>query len=135
MTSIAQYISDGFLILGSLLVLISSLGMLRFPDLFTRIHASSVATTFGAICVVIGLILYNGTDAVIFKLALMLLFLLFTGPTSTHALARAALEAGLKPSAHVRKESSNEEPSPSNPKSSPHSGNVRKNREEDPSNF
>ncbi|WP_019530059.1 monovalent cation/H(+) antiporter subunit G [Dasania marina] len=97
MTSIALYLSGGFLILGSVLVLISAIGMLRFPDLFTRIHASSVATTFGAICIIVGLIFYNGSDAVFFKLALILLFLLFTGPTSIYALARAAIEAGIKP--------------------------------------
>ena len=61
------------------------------PDVFTRMHAAGVADTMGAGLILIGLILQSGFHVGAFKLLLLFVFLMFTGPTSTHALAEAAL--------------------------------------------
>jgi len=76
---------------GGMFVLVGGVGVVRMPDIFTRLHAASVADTMGAGLILLGLILQSGFDLGTFKLLLLLVFLLFTGPTATHALAEAAL--------------------------------------------
>ena len=78
-------------------MIIGSLGMVRMPDVFTRLHAASVSDTFGVSLILIGLILVGGLSLVSVKLAFLLAFLFLTGPVATHAVARAALDAGVKP--------------------------------------
>ncbi len=85
------------LLFGGLFVLIGGVGILRLPDFFTRLHAAGLNDTLGAAFVLIGLMILAGFTLVSAKLALILFFLLFTSPTSTHALARAAVLGGLKP--------------------------------------
>ena len=85
------------LISGSLCLLISAIGLIRMPDLFTRMHAAGVGDTLGAILVLAGLMLQAGLSITLIKLVLIVFFLLFTGPTACHALARAALAGGEKP--------------------------------------
>jgi len=85
------------LMLGGFLIFTGGIGMLRFPDLYTRMHASSVTDTGGAGLVLFGLMLQAGFTLVSVKLVLILWFLLFTGPVASHALARAALHGKLEP--------------------------------------
>ena len=82
---------------GGLLFLIGAIGFLRMPDVFTRMHAASVAETAGAGLMLIGMMVMAGLSLVTAKLALLLAFLWFSGPVATHAIARAALQAGVKP--------------------------------------
>ena len=77
--------------------IIGGLGVLRFPDFYTRLHAAGVTDTLCALLIVGGLALQSGLSLLTVKLALILLFLLFTAPTASHALARAALADGLDP--------------------------------------
>ena len=86
-----------FLVSGGIFILIGSIGLLRFPDLFTRLHAASVTETMGVGLTLIGLILQAGLSLISIKLMLILLFLFFTGPTAVHALAKAAMHGGVKP--------------------------------------
>ena len=67
------------------------------PDLFTRLHPAGVADTVGAGFILLGFMLQGGLSLVTLKLVLILVFLFFTTPTASHALARAALLDGLKP--------------------------------------
>ncbi|MEW6690701.1 MAG: monovalent cation/H(+) antiporter subunit G, partial [Pseudomonadota bacterium] len=76
---------------GGLFCLIGAVGLLRMPDLFTRMHAASVTDTLGAGLILLGLILQAGLTLVSFKLLAIGLLLFFTTPTATHALAKAAL--------------------------------------------
>jgi multicomponent Na+:H+ antiporter subunit G len=69
------------------------------PNLYTRMHAASVTDTMGAILVLGGVMVQAGLSLATIKLAAILLFLLITGPTSSYALAHAALLAGIKPGA------------------------------------
>ncbi|MCX5512176.1 cation:proton antiporter [Kaistia algarum] len=95
-----------FLVAGGTFFLIGAIGVHRMPDLFTRIHAASLADTAGVGLVLIGLMVYGGLTLVTVKLVFLLLFLMFMGPVATHALAAAALQAGLKPGAEKRHASS-----------------------------
>ena len=84
------------MLLGSVFMVIGALGVVRMPDVFTRLHAASVSDTFGVGLILIGLILVGGLTLVSVKLAFLLAFLFLTGPVATHAVARAALDAGVK---------------------------------------
>ncbi|MDJ0873113.1 MAG: monovalent cation/H(+) antiporter subunit G [Gammaproteobacteria bacterium] len=79
------------LIGGGMFVLVGGVGVVRMPDVFTRLHAVGVADTMGAGLILLALILQSGFHVGAFKLFLLLIFLMLTGPTSTHALAEAAL--------------------------------------------
>ena len=85
------------LVAGSVLSIAGGVGLLRFPDFYTRIHAGGVTDTGGAGLVIAGLLVQSDSLLVALKLVIILFFLLLTSPTSTHALARAALTAGVKP--------------------------------------
>ena len=82
---------------GALLSVIGGIGMLRMPDFYTRMHAASITDTAGMILMLAGLMLQAGLTLVTAKLVFVMLFLLITSPTATHALARAALEDGIEP--------------------------------------
>ena len=85
------------LLAGAAFLLIGAIGVLRFPDFYTRLHAVSVCDTLGAGLVLAGLMLQGGLSLVTVKLLLMFFFMMFTGPTAVHALAQAALLGKLKP--------------------------------------
>ncbi len=82
---------------GICFVMIGGIGLIRMPDLFTRIHPAGVADTVGAGLMLLGFMLQAGLSLETLKLVLILTFLAFTAPTAAHALARAALLDGLKP--------------------------------------
>ncbi len=97
MAMIVDIVSWIALTLGGVFVLIGGIGALRMPDLYTRMHAASVTESLGAILVVAGLSLQAGFTLATIKLIAILLFLLMTSPTSSYALASAALLAGTRP--------------------------------------
>lgn len=85
------------LLAGTALSIIGGIGLLRLPDFYTRMHAASVTDTGGMTLILGGLVLQAGPTLVAVKLLLIVLMLVFTSPTATHALARAALHDGLEP--------------------------------------
>ena len=85
------------LVSGGLLGIIGGVGIHRFPDFFTRLHAAGITDTLCAALILVGLGLQSGFSLVSFKLALIFIFLWFTSPTASHALANAALHGGLRP--------------------------------------
>ncbi len=89
--------SDVLIAVGSLVIVIGALGLLRMPDVFTRMHAAGMIDTTGAGFVFAGLILKAGFGLVAFKLVVLMGLLFFTSPVATHALARAALYGGVSP--------------------------------------
>lgn len=97
---LVQIVAGVFLIAGSVFYVIGALGLYRMPDVFARMHATSVSDTVGAGLMLVGMMIYAGFSLVTLKLAAILLLILYTGPVATHALARAALHAGLKPQLH-----------------------------------
>ncbi len=82
---------------GSFFVITGGVGILRLPDFFTRLHAVSMSDTLGIGLIVLGLVLQAGFTQTSAKLIMIFLFMLFTGPAATHALAKAALHGKLKP--------------------------------------
>lgn len=88
---ILMYVISGFfLLIGSFLCLTGGLGILRFPDFYTRMHAVGVTDTLATAMILIGLILYNPDFMVDVKLMIILLMTIFISPTASHALANAA---------------------------------------------
>jgi multicomponent Na+:H+ antiporter subunit G len=82
---------------GGFFVLAGGIGVYRLPDFYTRLHGAGVTDTLGAGLILLGLAFQAGLSLVAVKLGLILALMLFTGPTATHVLAKAALHGGLKP--------------------------------------
>lgn len=84
-------------LLGAVLALIGAIGVLRFPDFYSRLHAASIIDTGAATVAIVGMLLLAPDWLVAFKLVAVWLFLFLTGPTAGHALANAAHVAGVEP--------------------------------------
>ena len=104
MAALIDTLSWVLLTLGGLSVLIGGIGALRMPDLYTRMHAASVTDSMGAILVLLGIMLQAGWSLATIKLIAILIFLLLTSPTSSYALASAALLAGTRPFAETQQD-------------------------------
>lgn len=85
------------ILVGVFFVLAGTIGVLRLPDFFTRIHAAGMTDTLGAELIIVGLMLQSGFTQMSLKLFLVAILLLITSPTATHAVANAAYHAGLEP--------------------------------------
>jgi multicomponent Na+:H+ antiporter subunit G len=96
-SAVLDIVSWVALLAGGFLIITGGIGLVRFPDLYTRMHAASVTDTGGAGLVLFGLMLQAGLTLVTVKLVLILWFLLFTGPVASHVLAKAALHGELEP--------------------------------------
>ena len=97
MSVIADLSSWFLLIVGCALGISGAVGMFRFKDFYQRVHASSITDSLCVFCIALGLIFQAGFSLVAVKLLIILFFLWFTGPIASHALTRAAYQAGLKP--------------------------------------
>ncbi len=93
----AETIAYALVFAGAGFCLVGAIGVLRFPDVFARMHSSGITDTLGALLVVSGLIVLAGWSLAAVKLVFILAFLGMTSPTSTHALAKAALHGGEQP--------------------------------------
>ena len=94
---VLDLISAGLIAAGSIFVLIGGFGLIRLPDFYTRLHAAGITDTLGAELILLGLMFQAGLSLVTVKLILISLFIFFTSPTATHAVANAARVMGLKP--------------------------------------
>jgi len=86
-----------FLLIGSFMCVSGGVGILRFPDFYTRIHAVGVADTLGTTMILIGLMLQNPDGLVVLKLIMILFLTLFISPAASHTLAQAAMLNDLMP--------------------------------------
>lgn len=84
-------------IIGGSGVVIGALGIVRFPDFYTRLHAAGVTDTAGAELIILGMALQATSWLVVAKLAFIAVFLGLTSPVATHAIAHAAWMVGFKP--------------------------------------
>lgn len=87
---VLDIVTGVLLAIGSLLVLSGGIGLLRLPDFYTRIHAAGLTDSAGATFILFGLLLQVPDWGVAVRLGLIVIFLLLTGPTATHVLAKAA---------------------------------------------
>ncbi len=84
-------------VVGSLAIVTGAIGLVRFPDIYTRVHAAGVTDTAGAELILFALMLQAPNWLVVAKLAFVGFFLFLTGPVATHAIAHAAWVGGEKP--------------------------------------
>lgn len=96
-TEIRPFIGSAFCMLGGGLAIIGAVGMLRFPDFYSRLHAASITDTGAVLLILTGMALLSPDWLVLVKLLAIAIFLFLTGPTSSHAIANAAHTAGLQP--------------------------------------
>lgn len=94
---ITDSLSWVFLLSGGLVGIVGAIGIHRFPDFYSRQHATGITDTLCAMLILLGLALQAGLTLATFKLAFIFLFLLFSSPTASHALANSAMHGGLKP--------------------------------------
>jgi multicomponent Na+:H+ antiporter subunit G len=82
---------------GTFFLTVSTVGLLRLPDFYTRTHAVGKSETLGSILILSGLAVFNGWELTTAKILFIIFFVLIANPTATHAVARAALRTGLQP--------------------------------------
>lgn len=90
-------LSAALVVAGLFFFFLGAVGILRFPDFFTRLHPAGKVDTLGASLVITGLLVHEGFTLLAAKVALVEVFVLLSSPTAAHALGRAALKAGLRP--------------------------------------
>lgn len=94
---VVDAVSWALLVAGGFFSIVGTLGLLRLPDFFTRMHGASVTDTLGAGLILLGLVLQAGFTLVAVKLAFLAIFIFFASPAATHALVKAALARGVQP--------------------------------------
>ena len=92
-----EIISITSLVIGVFFILTGSIGLIRLPDVFSRIHAVGMIDTAGIGFIIFGLLVYSGFTIVSIKLLILGFVLIFTSPISGHAVAISAKKTGLKP--------------------------------------
>jgi len=85
------------LIAGSFFVITGGIGLLRLPDVYSRMHAAGMTDTLGVGLFIAGMAVQAGFTLVTVKLLIILVFILFTSPTATYALANAVWSGGVTP--------------------------------------
>lgn len=93
----SDLIAAGLVALGCLFFLAGTLGMLRFPDVYTRLHALTKADNLGLGLVVAGLAVHHGMSLAALKLLLIWLLVLTASGVGSHLIARAARASGIEP--------------------------------------
>lgn len=94
------------LYISGILALLGGIGMLRFPDFYTRIHAATMITVGGVCLALFSLLLSSFMADYLFsiKIFLIIVFIVLTSPTSTHIIAKRAYDMGIKPKVLVKNE-------------------------------
>jgi multicomponent Na+:H+ antiporter subunit G len=97
MDLILNGVSWVLILAGGLFTIVGAAGLVRMPDVYTRMHAASVTDTLGAGLLLLGFMLQAGLSLVLLKLVFLFVLFFFVSPVATHALANAALHYGIKP--------------------------------------
>lgn len=95
--SLLNGVSAALITVGMVFFIAGTMGLLRFPDLFTRLHALTKADNLGLGFIVAGLALYSGSWMVTIKLVLIWLLVMMSSAVASHLIAQAALRKGIKP--------------------------------------
>lgn len=98
MSEIFKIIVLIFIIIGTLLSLVSTFGLIRLPDVYTRNHAASKSTTLGIMSILLGTFLYFYYEHGHFdtRVLLGILFIFITSPVAGHIISRSAYHSGVK---------------------------------------
>ncbi len=84
------------ILLGSVFIFIAALGLLRFDNLYSRMHATTKATSFGILLLIIGIALFFNTGVMWIKSVLVILFIYLTAPLAAHSIAKSYKERNEK---------------------------------------
>lgn len=97
MESLSELIANILVIAGSLFIFSTAIGMIRFPDFYTRLHAGSKCLVGGGVSTLLGCIILKGYSFISLKLLIIIAFLIISNPVAIHAIARSAHKYGIKP--------------------------------------
>ena len=99
-----EIIAALLIIVGGGFMFVSALGVIRLPDFYTRLHASSIGETFGLVLAGLGMVIYHGMNLTSAKILLIIIALFLVNPIGTHLIGKAAIRAGETPWQYVKKE-------------------------------
>lgn len=99
MTVIANILIIGTILSGVIFTMVTTIGILRLPDVYTRAHAASKSATLGVMCILLGVLLHFWINEGHFSIKLLLgiAFMFITSPIGGHLMGRAAYISGVKP--------------------------------------
>lgn len=97
MDAAIEFLSWGAILSGGIFCIIGSIGLIRLPDVYCRMHAAGIIDTIGIGLIFLGLAFQAGWSLALAKLIMIMIFVLYTSPTSCHALCRAAAYGGVHP--------------------------------------
>ncbi len=78
-----------FMLFGAFFILVAGIGLLRFKDLYSRMHATTKATSFGLLLIIIGVSLFFNVGVVWLKALLVIIFIYLTAPLAAHSIAKS----------------------------------------------
>ena len=87
-----EIVASLLLLAGLFFFIVGTVGLLRMPDVYTRMHATTKCETLGVSLIMTGIVLGEGFSWLALKLALIVVFIWLTTPTAAHAIARAAFD-------------------------------------------
>lgn len=96
MSEVLDILSWILLVTGAAFCVIGGVGVLRLPEFYARTHAASIGDTLGAGLILVGLMLQAGFTLVLVKLVMVLVLLMLTSPTASHALVKSAYAHGVR---------------------------------------
>ena len=100
---ISDIIGNIFLLLGAFFIFTGAAGILRMPDFFSRLHPAGIGDALGLPLALIGVMIHAGFGLISIKILILILFAMVTSATACHALAKAALISGEKPTGYISK--------------------------------
>ncbi len=95
--TLIEGLSAVILVSGTIFFLAGTLGLIRFPDIYSRLHALTKADNIGLGLIVVGLSLQAETWTVVFKLIFIWVLVLLAGASTAHLISRIALKRGVEP--------------------------------------
>ncbi len=99
--AIREIIAGFFMLAGFFFFFTATVGLLRLPDFYSRMHATGKGDTLAALFSLIGLAVYEGFSITSVKIVLIAVFLFLAQPTATHAISRAGFRCNVKPFTNV----------------------------------
>jgi multicomponent Na+:H+ antiporter subunit G len=94
---ILEILAAALILIGVFLFASGTLGLIRLPDFYCRMHATGKCDTLGALFALLGLVVYNGFNLVSLKIIFIVVFIFLANPTATHAIGKAALVNRVQP--------------------------------------
>ncbi len=107
--AIKDIISILFMLGGFFFFTTATLGLLRFPDFYARLHATGKGDTLAVVLALVGLAVYHGFSLTSAKIVFIAVFMFLAQPTATHAISRAAFRCGVQPWTREPKETAVEQ--------------------------